>query len=97
MAEPRGSAKSDLINKSSDCLNHFVNSELELNTVDPNFQTKVIFTTVKLGYNDHGYNEFIAISNKMCCIIWSQMVTSIYNPSRLQQCHGYNEQILTVP
>ena len=40
--------------------------------------------TVKLGYNDHGYNEFMAIMDKYCRIIWSQML--LYHIS----LHGYN-------
>ena len=42
--------------------------------------------TVKLGYNDHGYNKFMAIMNKICRIIWSQMVTLLYI-----NLHGYND------
>jgi len=49
------------------------------------------------GYNDHGYNEFTPITNKICLIIWSQMViTLVHKPSRLYRCHGYKEQVLTV-
>ena len=39
--------------------------------------------TVNFGYNDLGYNEFMAISNKICKIIWSQMVTWLHKPSRI--------------
>ena len=38
------------------------------------------YYTVKLGYNDHGSNEFMSITNKICPIIWSQMVTLLYKP-----------------
>ena len=41
-------------------------------------------TTVKLSYNDHGYNELTAITNKICSIFWSQMITFHIN------LHGYN-------
>ncbi len=30
--------------------------------------------TVKLGYNDRGYNEFTYITNKIYIIIWFQIV-----------------------
>ena len=39
--------------------------------------------TVKLGYNDHGYNEFTAITNKIWSIFGSQMITLLHKPSRL--------------
>ena len=31
--------------------------------------------TVKLGYNDHGYNEITAITNKIYGYFWSLMAT----------------------
>ncbi len=44
--------------------------------------------TVKLGYNDHGYNEFTLIPNKITSHLWSQMTgyKDIF--------HGYNESRL---
>ena len=44
---------------------------------------RVWLYTVKLGYNDHGYNEFTAITNKIDWYFWSQMGTSLHKPSRL--------------
>ena len=44
--------------------------------------------TVKLGYNDHGYNEFTFITNEKNCAFWSQMTTYYIN------FHGYNESRL---
>jgi hypothetical protein len=45
-------------------------------------------STVKLGYNDHGYNEFTAITNKIFRKFWSQMVTLLLKASQL---HSYND------
>ena len=39
--------------------------------------------TVKLGYNDHGYNEFTAITNNANLYLWSQITTLLQKPSRL--------------
>ncbi len=47
--------------------------------------------TVKLGYNDHGYNEFTLITSKIMSHFWSQMMG--YKDS----FHDYNEHILMVP
>ncbi len=33
-----------------------------------------ILGTVKLGYNDHGYNEFTFITNRKLCQYWSQII-----------------------
>jgi len=44
--------------------------------------------TIKLGYNDHGYNEFTLIRNKMMSHFGSQMTG--YKDS----FHGYNESRL---
>ncbi len=58
------------------------------------FFTTYVFTvtaTVKLGYNDHGYNEFMAIMNKNYRHFRSHLATFHYN------LHGYSEQILMVP
>jgi hypothetical protein len=49
-------------------------------------------TTVKFGYNDHGFNEFTAVTNKICRILWSQIVTLLHKPSQLYRCYGYNKQ-----
>jgi hypothetical protein len=46
-----------------------VNSKIrEINTIQFRY-------TVELGYNDHNYNEFTVITNK---IFWSQMVTLLH-------------------
>jgi len=45
-------------------------------------------STVILGYNDHGYNEFTIITNKIMSHFWSQMTG--YNNS----FHGYNKSRL---
>ncbi len=39
--------------------------------------------TVELGYNDHGYNEFTAITNKILRNFRSQIVTLLHKASRL--------------
>jgi hypothetical protein len=39
--------------------------------------------TVEYGYNDHGYNEFTPVRNKICLNIQSQVVTLLHKPSRL--------------
>ncbi len=44
--------------------------------------------TVKHGYNDHGFNEFTLITNKIMSHFWSQMtgykdIFQGYNESRL--------------
>ncbi len=41
--------------------------------------------TVKLGYNDHGYNEFTVITNKININFWSQMISLLHKASRLQR------------
>ncbi len=46
---------------------------------------------VKLGCNDHGYNEFTLITSKLLLYFWSQMF--LYS----MILHGYNEQFLPVP
>jgi len=47
-----------------------------------------VHCTVKLGYNDHGYNKFTLITNKIMSRFWSQMTgyKDIF--------HGYNESRL---
>jgi hypothetical protein len=42
--------------------------------------------TVKLGYNDHGYNELTVIANKYNLLVWFRHHYSI-------KFHAYNEQI----
>jgi hypothetical protein len=39
--------------------------------------------TVKLGYNDHGYNEFIAITYRKCSHFRPQVITLLHKYSRL--------------
>jgi len=40
-------------------------------------------TTVKLGYKEHGYNEFTAITNKNYWYFWSQIATLQHKSSGL--------------
>ncbi len=47
-----------------------------------------VFNTVKLSYNDHCYNEFTLITNKIMAHIWSQMT------GYKDVFHGYNESQL---
>jgi len=46
--------------------------------------------TVKLGCNNHGYNEFTLITNKIMSHFWSQMTGYGYKDI----FHGYNESQL---
>jgi len=39
------------------------------------FEIFLFLSTVKLGYNDHGYNEFTFIANKTVPIFWSKMTS----------------------
>ncbi len=39
--------------------------------------------TVKLGYNDHGYNEFTAVTHKNYRHFWSHLATFLHKSSRL--------------
>jgi hypothetical protein len=39
--------------------------------------------TVKLGYNNHGYDEFTAITNMKCSHFWPQVITLLHKCSRL--------------
>ncbi len=48
--------------------------------------------TVILGYNDHGYNKFTAITNKYSSTLLVPNGTFYYI-----NLHGYNEQIWVVP
>ena len=41
-----------------------------------------LFITVKLGFNDHAYNEFTVITNKFNPIIRSQMTVLLHKSSR---------------
>ncbi len=58
--------------------------ELKIKFLDPLllYGTEIA-GTVKLGHNDHGYNEFTAITNKICTISWSQMVRLLHESSWL--------------
>ena len=47
------------------------------------FRKHVLGTTVKPGYNDHGYNKFTFITNQILLNFWSQMITLQNKPSRL--------------
>ncbi len=52
------------------------------------FQIVILDNTVKLGYNDHGYNEFMFLTIKIFSHFLSQMkLYSMY-------FHGYNESRL---
>ncbi len=44
---------------------------------------------VKKGYNDHGYNEFTSIANKILSHFGSQMILSSINYTVITN-HGYN-------
>jgi hypothetical protein len=46
---------------------------------------------VKLGYNDHDYNDIMVITNKKLSHIWSQMKLDYMN------FHGYNEHFMPLP
>ena len=51
--------------------------------------------TVELGYNDHGYNEHMAIANKMCCLVWFSIYYQrkfMVIANEILRNHGYNEQ-----
>jgi hypothetical protein len=39
--------------------------------------------TVELGYNNHGYNEFMAITNNCDSTFLVQMIILLHKPSRL--------------
>ena len=39
--------------------------------------------TVKLDYNDHGYNEFKVITNELCSAFWPQLMDLLHKRSRL--------------
>jgi hypothetical protein len=58
---------------------------------------KISQITVELGYNDHGYNEFMAIKNNYESSFQVRMIILLHKPSRLYRSHGYNEQIFAVP
>ena len=51
-------------------------------------------STVKLGYNDHGYNEYTVITNKIAYLVWFSMFYQ-YNfmdiANNFSKFHGYNE------
>jgi len=52
---------------------------------------------VELGYNNHGYNEYRVITNKLSYLVWFSMFNQknvmdlAYNFSKF---HGYNELFL---
>ena len=68
-----------LLGAKNDAFTYQIHSQGTL-YVSPNIGNK---DTVEHGYNDHVYNEFMVIANKICGIIWSQMVTLQHKPSRL--------------
>ncbi len=50
--------------------------------------------TVKLGYNDHGYNEYRVIANKIACLVWFSMFyhnNFMDIANNFSIFHGYNE------
>jgi len=51
--------------------------------------------TVKLGYIDHGYNEYRVITNKMSWLVWISILYQnnfmVITNKNLRN-HGYNEQ-----
>jgi len=71
---------------------HFQINRYRVDRVQKNI---VIPTTVKRGYNDHGYNKFTAIINKGNST--SEMVTLLHKRSQLKLSHSHNEQIFVVP
>ncbi len=57
---------------------------------DPNF-----CSTIELGYNDHGYNEYTVITNKMSWLVWFSILylkKIMVITSKNLRNHGYNEQ-----
>ncbi len=48
---------------------------------------------VKLGYNDHGYNEFTAATTKICRNIWSISNVSLVLISLISYLQAYNDVI----
>ena len=58
---------------------------------------QVDINTVKLGYNDHGYNEFTAITNEKSSHFWFQTTNYYVNFHGYIANHGYNEHLMLVP
>ena len=59
-------------------------------------RSNFIKITVKLGYNDHGYNKYTVITNKMSSLVWFSMVYQnnfMVITNEFSELHGYNEQI----
>ena len=55
------------------------------------------YHTVELGYNDHGYNKYTVITNKMRSLVWFSMFYQkifMVITNRFSELHSYNEQIL---
>ena len=53
--------------------------------------------TVELGYSDHGYNEYMAITNKIPDLVWFSMFYQnnfMGIANRFSELHGYNERFL---
>ncbi len=53
--------------------------------------------TVELGYNDHGYNELTAITNKTKLLVWFSIIDHenfMVIKNKNYQNHGYNEQLI---
>ena len=54
-----------------------------------------LWLTVKLGYNDHGYNEHTVIANKMCCLVWFSIFYQknfMVIANKFLRNHSYNKQ-----
>ncbi len=51
---------------------------------------------VKLGYNDHGYIEFMAVTTKICRNIWSITNVSLVLISLISYLHADND-VIAIP
>jgi len=54
-----------------------------------------VVITVELGYNDHGYNEYTVITNKITYLVWFSMFYQnnfMDITNKFSKFHGYNEQ-----
>ncbi len=52
-------------------------------------------STVKLGYNDHGYNELTVIANNLNLLVWSSIFSKLnfmLITKNFLKIHCYNEQ-----
>ncbi len=50
--------------------------------------------TVQLRYNDHGYNEYTVIMNKITYLVWFSMFYQkdfMDITNKVSEFHGYNE------